>query len=142
MWLKINETLQNKNKYLEERFLSDVGEMITDQKTMASKFQNYFVNVAKNLLANIGESNNKFQAFLKNSNIHNLFINETDHVSHLLDKINVNHATDIHGILPKLVKMAAGKLIFIYSIEQEIFPEKLKTGLTFPIHKEASTFVC
>ena len=62
-------------------------------------------------------------------------------VSDLLDKINVNKATDIHGIPPKLVKVAAGKLkdnlalIFNYSIEQGIFPEKLKTALIVPIHK-------
>lgn len=42
-----------------------------------------------------------------------LFINETDPtvVSGLLDKIyNNNKATDVYGIPPKLVKMAAGKL--------------------------------
>ena len=66
--MKINETLQNINKHFEELFLSDDGKMITDQKTVANKFNNHFVNVAKNLLKDIGESNNKFQDFLKNSN--------------------------------------------------------------------------
>ena len=62
--------------------------MITDQTTVASKFINYFVNIAKNLLKNIGESNKKFQDFLKNPNDNRFFINETDpiEVSHLLDK--------------------------------------------------------
>ena len=46
------------------------------------------------------------------------------------------------------MKVAAGKLkddlalIFNYSIEQGIFPEKLKTQLTFPIHKGESKFAC
>ena len=46
------------------------------------------------------------------------------------------------------MKVAAGKLkdnlalIFNYSIEQETFPEKLKTGLIFPIHKGESKFDC
>ena len=35
--------------------------MITDQKTVASKFKNYFVKIAKNLLKGLGELNNKFQ---------------------------------------------------------------------------------
>ena len=43
-------------------FLSDDGKMIT----VASKFNNYFVNAVKNLLKDIGQSNNKFQDFLKN----------------------------------------------------------------------------
>ena len=56
MWSGINETLQNKNKYNEEMFLSDDVKTIT----VASKFNNYFVNAAKNLLKDIGQSNNKF----------------------------------------------------------------------------------
>ena len=62
--------------------------MITDQKTVVSKFNNYFVTVTKNLLKGIEESNNKFQDFLKNPNRHS-FINEADpiEVSDLLDKI-------------------------------------------------------
>ena len=46
------------------------------------------------------------------------------------------------------MKLAAGKikdnlaLIFNYSIEQGIFPEKLKAALIFPIHKGESKFVC
>ena len=49
---------------------------------------------------------------------------------------------------PKLVKVAADKLkdnlapIFNYSIEQGIFPEKLKTGLIFHIYKGESKFAC
>ena len=117
--------------------------MIADQKTVASKFKNYFANVAKNLLKDIGESNNKFQDFLKNPNEHSFSINETDpiEVYDLLDKINVNKAADIYGIPPKLVEMTARKLknnlilIFNYPIEQGIFPEKLKIGLIFAIHK-------
>ena len=78
MCTKTHETLQNINKHFEELFLSDDGKMITDQKTVANKFNNHFANVAKNLLKDIGESNNKFQDFLKNSNKHSLFINETN----------------------------------------------------------------
>ena len=82
--------------------------MITDQETVASKFNNYFVNVAENLLKHIGESNDKFHDFLKNPDGQSFFINETDPVGvfDLLDKANVNKATDIYGIPPKLVKMA------------------------------------
>ena len=36
-------------------FLCEDRKMITDQKTVASKFNNYLVNIAKNLLKDIGE---------------------------------------------------------------------------------------
>ena len=99
--------------------------MITDQKTVASKFNNYFVYVTKNLFKDIGEQNNKFQDYLKNPNEHSFFINETDPTeeSDLLEKINVSKVTDIYGIPPKLVKLLSAKikdsftLIFKYSIE-------------------------
>ena len=115
---------------------------------MASKFNNYFVNIAKNFLKDIGESNKKFQDYLKNPNEHNFFINETDpvEVSDLLEKINVNKATDIYGIPPKLENWQQEKLKtiphFNYSIEQRIFPENVKAGLIFPIHKGESKSNC
>ena len=58
MWSKINETLQSKRKC-----------------------NNYFVNVAKNLLKDIGVSNSKSQDFLKNPNEHSFFISETSNRS-------------------------------------------------------------
>ena len=64
---------------------------------MASKFNKFFVNFAKNLTEDIQESNNKFQDFLKNEK-------DPMKVSDLHDKINVNKETDIYGIPPKLVK--------------------------------------
>ena len=54
MCTKTHETLQNINKHFEELFLSDDEKMITDQKTVANKFNNHFVNVAKNLLKDTG----------------------------------------------------------------------------------------
>ena len=41
---------------------------------MTSKFNNYFANVVKNLIKVIGESNNKFQDFLKNPNEHSFLL--------------------------------------------------------------------
>ena len=69
------------------------------------------------------------------------FINEaySIEVSVLVDKVNVNKATDIYGIPLKLVKVVAGKLkdnlalSFNFSIKQRILPGKFKTGLIFLI---------
>ena len=58
---KHKETLWRNISFYDEK-------IITNQETMASKFNNCFANVAINLLKDIGESNNKFQNFLKNPN--------------------------------------------------------------------------
>ena len=73
LWSKINETLQNKNKNFEKIFISVDGKMITAHKTVASKFNNYFANVAKNLLKDIAESNKALGDFLNNPDKHSFF---------------------------------------------------------------------
>ena len=99
--------------------------------------------MAQNLLKNLGETNNKFQDYLKNPNEHSMFLKETDpdEVYKILKNLDVKKATDIFGIPPKLVTMAANTLknqitiLFNLSITQEICPDELKTGKINPVHK-------
>ena len=37
-----------------------------------------FINVAENLLKDLGDTNNQFQDYLKNLNEHSLFLKETE----------------------------------------------------------------
>ena len=46
------------------------------EKVVSSKFNIYFVNIAQNLLRELGESNNKFQN-LKDPNTRSFFLEET-----------------------------------------------------------------
>ena len=72
-----------------------------------------------------------------------MFLKETDpdEVYKILKNLDVKKATDISGIPPKLVTMAANTLknqipiLFNLSITQEICPDKLKTGQINPVHK-------
>ena len=59
------------------------------KKTNSNKFNQCFINTAKTLIENIGKSNNKFQDFLKNSNEHSFFINEStpEEIMGLIKKI-------------------------------------------------------
>ena len=80
-------------------------------------------------MENIGKSNNKFQDFLKNPNEHSFFINESapDEIIDLINKLGIKKSADIYGISPKLIKIAAERIInhlslmFNCSIEQCIF---------------------
>ena len=55
MWQKKkNELLHYRNKQKENIFLNEEGSLVNDPKAVANKFNNYFVNVAKNLLRDMG----------------------------------------------------------------------------------------
>ena len=53
-WQKINELLPHGNTQTESIFLNEEGSLITDTSAVANRFNNYFVNVAKNLPKDIG----------------------------------------------------------------------------------------
>ena len=65
-------------KQFENNFLDANGTIASNCKTITEKFNNYFTNNAEKLLKNMGETNNKFQDYLKNPNKHNLFMKEKD----------------------------------------------------------------
>ena len=64
----------NKNKSKQEIiFLQDNNGLINDQRKVANKFNEYFINVAGKLSAKIQNKNTKFQDYLKNPNESSLF---------------------------------------------------------------------
>ena len=150
MWTKIYEILKNKNKINEDIYLSDNGTTLLDTNKVASKFNDYFINISQNLLKNLGKTNNQFQDHLKNPSEHSLFLKETEpgEVLQLLKSLNIKKSTDIFGISPKMIKIAAEVLknhiatLPNYSINQSIFPNNLKIALIHPIHKDKSNLMC
>ena len=99
-WTKINQLLQKNKNVKNDILLSEKGLIISHQKTVANKFNDYFINVAQNLLKDLGKSNNEFQDYLKNPNKHNFFLKEVDpeKVHKLLLKLNTKKSRDIFGI--------------------------------------------
>ena len=131
LWAKINELLNKKRSAANDIFLNDNGAIITHQQVVVNKFNEYYINVAQNLLKEIGETNNEFQDYLKNPNEHCFFLKETtpDEVHDLLRNINSKKASDLYAISPKLKIKDQLALIFNCSFEQGIVPELLKCGL-------------
>ena len=103
--------------------------------SVAIDFNNYFINVAQNLLKDLGDTNNQFQDYLKNE--HN-FLKETEpqEVFKILRELNAKKP-QMHTDNNAIIKIAANVLknhltiLFNHSINEGIFPDKLKTG---PIH--------
>ena len=74
MWSKINEVLKNKRRLDETIHICDNGMMISDTTKIVNKSNNYFTNVAQELLKRLGKTSNKFQDYLKNPNEHSSFL--------------------------------------------------------------------
>ena len=58
IWSGINKLIFNNNKAKTQNiFLNDEGSIVTDQKSVATKFNNFYTNMANKLLENMGETN-------------------------------------------------------------------------------------
>ena len=73
MWSYINVVLKNKGRLHETIHICDNGMIISDPTKIVDKFNNYFTNVAQELLKKLGKTSNKFQYYLKNANEHSCF---------------------------------------------------------------------
>ena len=148
IWEGINEIIHNKfNRINSDIFLDENGNIITDQKKVAAKFNKFYANIADKLLCDLGKPNTKYQDYLKNPNKHSMYLNETDpgEIESIIHKLDITKAGDVYGLSPKLIKLAgisfAYNLSIIYnlSIETGVFPQLLKRAKVIPIHKGDST---
>ena len=100
---------------------------------MPNNFNNFYSNVAENLVQKLGNANNKYQDYLKNPNVHSMFLNEIEpeDVRLLISKIDITKASDIYGISPRIIQIANNELyknltlIFNKSFNLGVFPDKL-----------------
>ena len=147
VWQGINEILRkNKKMPTEEIFLNEDGLIITDQRRVASSFNRFFTNVADNLLSDIGETNSKYQDYLKNPNEHSIFLREVDfgEVYKIVTDLDITKSGDIYGISPRFLQLGASEMsknltaIFNKSLSLGKFPEKLKIAQVIPIFKSGS----
>ena len=109
VWEGINELFSNRRKNKSESiYLSENGNIETNQTGVASRFNKYYTNMADNLLKFLGNTNTKYQDYLKNPNENTLFLKETDHgeVLKLLSTLDISKAGDIYDITPKLINCA------------------------------------
>ena len=58
---KNNELLNKKPNKNDDMVIKENQAITCNQKVVSNKFNNYFINVAQNLLRELGEPNNKFQ---------------------------------------------------------------------------------
>ena len=148
-WKGINNLLNRQGKLnVSDIFLNINGEVVTDQKIVVDKFNQYFVKVADNLASKIPKPNTKYQDFLKNPNVHSFYLMEIEphEIDELIRDLGLNKAGDIYGNTSNIVKLGGPvltqilTLLFNKSFDQGIFPSVLKISKILPIHKGDSVF--
>ena len=119
--------------------------MVTGQKRLANKFNDFFINVAQKLVKRMGESNRTIIDYLLNP-MKNTILKPTDaaEISNLILQLDEPKATDVYGIPVKLVILVQYtiseplSMIFNQCFVSGTFPEKLKLQCVTPIHKANS----
>ena len=84
---------------ISEIFLNINGKLVTDQKIVVDSMNHYFINVADNLAQKIPKPNSKYQDFLKNPNVHSLYLSEIEphEIDEIVRNLGSNKAGDIYG---------------------------------------------
>ena len=99
-WKGINSILHRQGKLkISDIFLNINGKLFTDQKAVVDKLNNYFINVADNLAQKIPKPNSKYQDFLKNPNVHSLYLSEVvpHEIDEIINDLSSNKSGDIYG---------------------------------------------
>ena len=140
---------RNKRNYQQKKSKNDSiilyqdGDTITDQKIISNKFNNFFTNIAQELVKKLPANETHFMNFL-NQPLHKCFYLKPIEQSEIRDIIKGMDATkssDIFGIPPKMLKLSEPvispllKEIFNESFTSGVFPSTLKFAKILPTTK-------
>ena len=102
------------------------------------------LTVAKKVAKKVGQTNSKYQDYLKNPNKHSMYLTEIepDEIKTQIKNLNSKKASEIFGISANFLKFVGDKIIqpltflFNESIRNGIVPEKLKLAVVYQIRKK------
>ena len=107
---------------------------ITDQKAIAKKFNEFYVDVGPNLASKLPQNNNDYKSYLPN-------ITEQE-LKEAVASLIPNKSPGFDSIHVNVNKQSTKNLyIFDQSLNSENFPDKLKIAKVFPISKSGKTYV-
>jgi hypothetical protein len=156
-WSTIKPFLTNKVCNFEtDIILNEDDKLLNDQSEISNVFNNFFVNVAKDIGKDSTPINDchpsickiKDRCITNDCNSELFFKPVSDEfVEKQINKINIKKATGIDQISPKILKIAKHAVVapitqlINLSINTCTFPDKLKIAQVVPIHKKNSTLL-
>jgi hypothetical protein len=120
------------------------NDTINDPKTIANKFNEYFINIGPNLAKNIkNNSDTNFEKFLIGNYQNSMFLapiteNELENEIRSMDS---SKSPGYNNISNKILKLTAKEIskplthIFNLTFQNGVIPEKLKLPIVTPIFK-------
>ena len=135
---------QQKITDLPKQFADNMSSNIIDDPIeIATKFNNYFVNLGPNLAKNINNTNKAINKYLTESIPNRLFLEAvTEHeVRNEIGKINATKSPGYDGLSAKIIKFVANEIskpitqIFNQTFRTGNILHQLKIALVTPIHK-------
>ena len=148
IWAGIKEiiSINKKTKYTSFK-LFDGKSFITDEKAVADKFNNYFCNIANDILKKRKYNGKKcFLDYLNEPNAATIVLCATDplEIDCLISGLNEGKSTGPNSIPTNILKLIKDKIspmlcdIFNISLSTGVFPDLLKLAKTIPIFKKGS----
>ena len=116
-------------------------ELIVDRRIIVNRFNEYFVNIAKNLNESKSQSDFKnYKVFMKNRIEHTIFLSEieSNEIDSIIHDLNPNKSSDMS---PRVLKLFRGKLsptldiLFNNCMYSGVFPDVLKIARVIPLFK-------
>ena len=119
--------------------------LISDQKNIANKFNEYFVNVGSNIENKIPKTHGDFKSYLnKIKSSKSFFLRATGplEIDKIIDTLDLNKSTGPNSIPVYILKILKPffsnwlSIIINLAFEVSVFPDFLKLAKIIPIHKK------
>ena len=147
-WVIIKQVMnKNKNSKICDKFTSGKN-TITDPKTIANAFNNYFANVGATLASKIPDQGVDFSVYMPPANEYSLFLTPASENGVKCVIANLNDGSPgKHGVTAKSLKTVSDAMatpithLANMSFIQGVFPQDLKNALVCPIYKAKDPMV-
>ena len=150
-WKGIKNIIQIKNNTNSlPTCIFDNGSSITDPTQIANVFNSYFSSIGSTLQSKIHSSHLNFTKYLKNPNIHSIFISPTDstEVYNIISNLKNRKTSGPNSIPTAVLKHLNNEIATIFaklfnlSFSTGVFPDILKTSSVLPLFKKGSKLIC
>ena len=150
-WKGIKSIIQTKNTNDSlPTCIFDNDVSITNPNHIANTFNSYFSSIGETLQSKIHSSHLSFTRYLKNPNIHSLFISPTDstEIQNLISNLKDGKASGPNSIPTVVLKQLNSEIsivlakLFNLSFSTGVFPDILKISSVIPLFKKGSKLNC